>query len=209
MANGKIFQTNKWEYVMPGLAIASLVISCIIVSSKKYFWNDELYSYYFLADQSFTHMMAAFHDKINNTPPLYFVLGWLWAKVFGSSELSLRLFSSLGTSFACLIVWITLRRTYNFWSASIGTLAVFCTSELILSQNAEARMYGLFVAFCALGLLLYDVINKNLKCSWSIIWGNFFTHAAIIHTHLFGPFYSGAVLVSFLLRDRYLTDGHK
>ena len=130
--NKNIFIQGKWEYVVPALAITSLVISCIIISSKKFFWNDELYSYYFLADQSFTHMLGAFHDKINNTPPLYFLLGWLWARVFGSTELSLRLFSSLGMCIACVTVWITLRRTYSFWSASIGVLSIFCTSSLIL-----------------------------------------------------------------------------
>jgi len=44
--NKNIFIQGKWEYVVPALAITSLVISCIIISSKKFFWNDELYSYY-------------------------------------------------------------------------------------------------------------------------------------------------------------------
>ena len=116
---------KRWEYIVTVLAITSLLVSCVIVSSRKFFWNDELYSYYFLSDPSFTHMLGAFHDKINNTPPLYFLLGWLWARVFGSTELSLRLFSSLGMCLACTIVWIVLRRTYSFWPASIGSLGVF------------------------------------------------------------------------------------
>jgi len=201
--NKNIFLQGKWEYVVPAMAITSLLISCIIISSKKFFWNDELYSYYFLADQSFPHMLGAFHDKINNTPPLYFILGWLWARVFGSTELSLRLFSSLGMCLACGIIWITLRRTYNFWSASIGTLGVFCVSDIILSQNAEARMYGLFLALCSLALLQFDINNRIAKCSGSTFFSNACIHAAIVNTHLFGLFYSGAILFSQVLRDRY------
>jgi len=57
-------------------------------------------------------MMVAFADKFTNVPPLYFILGWLWARAFGVTELSLRLFSSLGMSIACVITWMTLRRNY-------------------------------------------------------------------------------------------------
>ncbi|HBE17708.1 MAG TPA: hypothetical protein DDW51_08855 [Cyanobacteria bacterium UBA11367] len=199
----KILSSNKWEYIVPALAIVSLLISCVLISGKKFFWNDELYSYYLLADPSFTHMLGAFHDKINNTPPLYFILGWLWVRVFGATELSLRLFSSVGMWIACVTVWITLRRTYNFWSASIGTLSVFCTSELILSQNAEARMYGLFMAVCALALFQFDINNRVAKCSWGIFFGNVCIHVAIIHTHLLGLFYSGAILCSQIVADKY------
>lgn len=203
--NKNNFRVLALEYIVPIIASISLLISCVIISQKKYFWNDELYSYYFLADSSFTKMVVAFHDKINNTPPLYFILGWLWARVFGSTELSLRLFSSLGICIACVTVWITLRRTYNFWSASIGTLAVFCTSDIILSQNAEARMYGLFLAACSLALLVFDIFNRTLKLSWIVLLFNFFIHAAIVQTHLFGLFYSGAVLFSQLVRDKCLN----
>lgn len=198
----KFLVSKRWEYIVPALAVTALLTSCIIIAYKKLFWNDELYSYYFLSDPSFTHMLSAFHDKINNTPPLYFLLGWLWARVFGSSELSLRLFSSLGMCLACIIVWIVLRRTYSFWSTSIGVLSIFCTSSIILSQNAEARMYGLFLSLCSLAFFLYDSINRNSNNHWTTLISNACVHAAIVHTHLFGIFYSGAVTCSFIARDK-------
>ena len=70
----KFLVSKRWEYIVPALAVTALLTSCIIIAYKKLFWNDELYSYYFLSDPSFTHMLSAFHDKINNSPPLYFVL---------------------------------------------------------------------------------------------------------------------------------------
>src|SRR6478672_13132882 len=84
-----------WEYLIPVFAVTSLLISCVIVSSKKFFWNDELLSFYLLNDRSLPHMLVAWSDKFNQAPPFYFIIGWLWDKVFGSTELSLRLFSSL------------------------------------------------------------------------------------------------------------------
>jgi len=181
----------------------ALILSCIIISPKKYYWNDELYSYYFLADQSFNHMLVAFNDKINNTPILYFLLGWIWARFFGAGELSLRLFSCLGFCTACIVTWITLRRTYNFLPSTLGILTVFCTSSIILNQNAEARMYGLFLAVCSLGLLQFDTLNRSENESrWDLLC-NTCIHAAIVNTHLFGIFYSAAIFFTQLVWNAY------
>ena len=195
-------RSTQWEYIIPALAVVSLIVSCIIISSKRYFWIDELFTYLLVGDDSFRHMMIAFGDKFTNVPPLYFVLGWLWAQAFGVTELSLRLFSALGMSVACVVTWITLRRNYAFWPTVIGTLGVFCVADLVLTQNAEARMYGLFLAVCSLGVLEFDVINRKQYCSTATLLVNALITAAIVQTHLFGIIYSGAILCAFLIRDR-------
>lgn len=198
----KVSRQNKWEYIVPLLSVVSLLIASAIVSSKKIFWNDELLSLYLVSDRSFNHMMVAWSDRFNVAPPLYFILGWLWSKVFTPTELSLRLFSSLAICVSLTIVWITLRRTYNFWSASIGTLSVFCLSDLIFYHNAEVRMYGLFAAVCVLGFLQFDIVNNRRKYSWGLLGANTLIHGAIVLTHVYGVFYSGAILFAFILRDR-------
>jgi hypothetical protein len=201
-AERKSFSLSKWEYAIPASAAVSLIISCIIISAKKHFWLDELFSYYLVGDHSFRHMMMAFADKFTNVPPLYFILGWLWAWAFGVTELSLRLFSSLGMSIACVITWITLRRNYQFWPTVIGTLGAFCLPDLVLTQNVEARMYGLFLAVCSVGVLEFDVINRRKQCSTGTVLINALIHVAIVQTHLFGIIYSGAILGAFVIRDR-------
>jgi len=64
-------------------------------------------------------------------------------------------------------------------------------------------MYGLFTAVCAFGLLQFDTINRRQKCSWRFLFINSLIHAAIILTHLYGVFYSAAILVAFIARDTY------
>lgn len=201
----RLLKSVNWEYIVPLFACTVLLASCIIVSNKKFFWNDEMLSFFLIDDRSLLHMFSAWGDKFNQAPPLYFVLGWLWAKVFGSSDLSLRLFSSVTLCIAFTLVWLTLRRTYHFWAVGLGTLAVFCLSELVLYHNVEVRMYGLFAAICALGVFLFDAMNRQEHCSQRILIANCFTHAAIVLTHLYGVFYSGAILISFVLVDRALT----
>lgn len=190
------------EYLIPLIAAASLIAACIIVSSKKCYWNDELYSYYLLSDQFFAHMLSAFHNRINNAPPLYFVAEWLWAKGLGASELSLRLFSSLGVCAALTAIWVALRKVYGFWAATIGVATVFCVSGTILNQNAEARMYGLFLAVCSFGILLPLVAGKLAIFSRRLFLLNLIIHIAIVQTHLFGLFYSASIVIALAIRDR-------
>jgi len=108
-------------------------------------------------------------------------------------------------SVACVVTWIILRRNYRFWPTVAGTLSAFCLTELVLVQNAEARMYGLFLALCAIGVLEFDVINRTQYCSTSTLLVNALIHAAIVQTHLFGIIYSGAILCAFIIRDRFLN----
>jgi len=204
MAEEKILPARKWEYSIPALATLSLLVSCVVLSAKSYFWNDELLSYYLFSDRSFLHMLEAFHDKINNAPPLYFVLGWVWARMAGTSELSLRLLSCFGMCTGLWFVWITLRRSHGLWSTSVATFTVFCTSQLILYLNAEARMYGLFMGFAGLTMFLHDVVSRKFEPTGKWIVAMFVAHAALINTHLFGILYSGAALLALIAWDRWL-----
>jgi hypothetical protein len=173
------------------------------VSSKKYFWNDELLSYFLVADPSFQHMMAALGDAINNAPPLYFAVGWIWTKLFSASELSLRLFSSLGICAALVITWLTMRRVYSFWPVSIATLSVFCLSGIILEQNAEARYYGLFLAVSALALYDYGTLSSPTSRGRRFSPMTAVIHALMVYTHPFGFVYSGVILLALIIHDRW------
>jgi hypothetical protein len=177
-----------------------------MISARKYFWHDELYSWYLLADPSFSSMWEAFNDQLNVSPPLYFVLGWIWARLVGASELSLRLFSSVGICAALVVSWLALKRIYPPGPAALGILTVFMTSDLVLTHNAEARMYGLFLALVAASILQYAAAYRarSREIRYRACFVIALTHAALINTHIFGALYSAAVLGAFVVSDLVL-----
>jgi hypothetical protein len=199
---------RRVEVLAPLAAALSLIIACLIKSPKRSFWNDELYSWYFLSDPSIAHMWRAFNDAINTTPYLYFGIGWLWAKVFGPSETSLRLFSCIGFSAAIFIIWAMLRRNYSFWPSTASTLVVLLTSKIALDQSGEARMYGLFLLLCAAAVSQYDRLNRSPSIPLRQFVAITLLHAAIVHTHIFGLFYSGAILAACVTSD-YLSRNYR
>src|SRR4051812_41834418 len=98
--------------LIPILGCVSLIISALLVAQKKRLSNDEILSLVLFQDPSFSHMLSAWGDTFNQAPPLYFVLGWVWDKALGSSDITLRLFSSLCLCLALLCTW---RALYRVW----------------------------------------------------------------------------------------------
>jgi hypothetical protein len=183
----------------PLLMLLHLILSCMVMSRKAFFWNDELYSYYLLSDPSFRHMWGAFNDSINDSPPLYFAIGWLWAALFGSGETSLRLFSSLAMSFALVIQWRVLCKAFGNWASMLG-LGLAFTAVPIIQQNATARPYGLFLACTALCVAALARNDRQPVSSKS-----YFINAAaftlLVQSHLLGPIYAAVLIAAQVITD--------
>ena len=195
----------KYVYILPIAApILVLIKLCIINSSKRYLWFDELVTYYLVTDNSFFHMLKALSDGVDTAPPFYFMVSWLWVKLFGGTVLSIRMISSIGFCTACFIVYIVLYRVYKFWPAFIGTIAVFLGSNLIYRYNCEARCYGLFMAIVALAVFLYYKVCTTTVPSKKILILMVLTHAAMVLTHYYGFIYSAMIFFALLIRDKYL-----
>lgn len=194
---------SQYQHVLAAfLPMLSLLSTCVLHSSKKYFWYDELLSFSLITDTSLSRMLHALADAIDTSPPLYYIVGWLWVHVFGSTELSLRLLSSLCLCLTCAAIYAILRHLYGIWPALIGVLTVFCGSEMFVYQNSEARFYGFFLMLCALGLLLYYKVCTTATDSFVTLCLLTIIHGSIVLTHVYGFWYSGVMLAALIVRDR-------
>ncbi|MFP5501885.1 MAG: glycosyltransferase family 39 protein, partial [Candidatus Sericytochromatia bacterium] len=188
-----------FRFAVPALAALSLLVSCLLISPKKLFWFDEIASYLLASAPSVPRLLAAVADQTDTAPPLFHLIIWGWTRLFPPGELSLRLVSAFGMAIALLVLWRTMARTYAFWPVALGVLNAFCLSTLLLLQNAEARFYGVFVALTAMALWAYDRLGREE--SWKLLAANALLHAALVLVHVYGFFYSGALLGAFVVRD--------
>lgn len=175
-----------------------LTLSCL-ASRRRIFHNDELYSYYLLSDPSFFHMWHGFNDAINNSPPLYFAIGWVWVALFGSGETSLRLFSSIAMSSALLVLWRVLRGPFGSLASLLG-LALAFSAPLIVYHNANARPYGLFLVCTALCVAAVARNDRQPLSNWTFFI-NAASFALLVQSHLFGPVYSLALIAAQIITD--------
>jgi mannosyltransferase len=132
-----------------------------------------------------------------STPPLYYALAWVWAKVFGLNEAGLRSLSALAGSLTVPVAYLAgaalvTRRV----GLVVAALAAF--NPLLVWYSQEARAYALLVLLVTASFLFF--VQRRLVW-WAIV------SALALATHYFAAFVIGpeAVWLAWELRRRALV----
>ena len=134
--------------------------------------------------------------------PLFYITGWLWCHVFGDHDLTLRLYSCACFCIALVVLWATLRRYYGVLPTALGVLGTWCTSGLLLSQNAEMRFYGLYVLTTCIVLAANLRLAEETRPGRGWLTLAFFSQVALVLSHVLGITYGALILAGLLIVDR-------
>jgi hypothetical protein len=118
----------------------------------KGFWQDEAITVYTIK-RGFGGMLRTVVDH-ETTPPLYYVVAWAWAKVFGYGEVGLRSLSTLAGVAAVPISYLAAKELVSR-RAGLVTALLVAVNPLLVWYGQEARSYALLVPLSALTLLLF------------------------------------------------------
>ena len=97
-------RAELWAIVAVTALAALLRFATLDVQS---FWYDEAVTVGLL-ERGLGDMLGEIPDS-ESTPPLYYVLAWLWAKVFGLGEVGLRSFSAVLGTAVVPVAWLAAR----------------------------------------------------------------------------------------------------
>lgn len=156
------------------------------------FWRDEAFAYV-LAKQNLLNIISLTIKDFN--PPLYYFIIHFWMQIFGTSEISLRLFSLIcywgivyvGFLFLKNIFKLSLNRSFLY-------LIFFIFNPLLVYYAFEARMYTLFALLA--GLSFYFFYQKK-KVPFII------TTIAGLYTHYFMVFVTiGQLFFILLIKEK-------
>ena len=141
-------RADAWIWALAALTAvgAALRFSTLHVQS---FWLDEAVTHG-LVTRSLSSMLSAIPHS-ESTPPLYYVVAWVWARLFGAGESGLRSFSAVcGT--ATIVILALIARRLGGTRAGLVAAALAAANPLLIWYSQEARAYALLVALCALTL---------------------------------------------------------
>ncbi len=132
-----------------------------LISLNQSLWLDEAINVlasknYSLIDLITQYARADFH------PPGYFLLSWFWTKLFGYSEIAIRIPSVI---FGVLTIWVTYLIGKKLVSKKLGIIAalLLCFNPLHISYSQEARMYSLAALAVSINILLLIKLAKGEK----------------------------------------------
>ncbi|MGH3262251.1 MAG: glycosyltransferase family 39 protein, partial [Trebonia sp.] len=118
--------------------------------------------------------MLGLLPQSESTPPLYYCVAWVWARVFGDHEAGLR---SLSAVVGVLVVPVAYAVGARLISRRAGIIASALTAcnPLLIWYSQEARSYSMLVLLTALSLLAFvwarDAPTPRVLTAWVLASG--------------------------------------
>jgi len=148
-----------WQQLLPIWCVAILLLMAPFGSIRRDLWTDEAFT---ASYTSYPTIGALLDDvrKNEETPPISFVLTWLWAQIAGTSEVALRAFAMLWGILAVLLFarlavqWLPV---LDAWVA--GTLVAL--APLTASYLVEARGYTLTLFLSIVCMAVFERLYRD------------------------------------------------
>jgi mannosyltransferase len=133
---------------------------------------------------SFTQMLHAV-ARSESTPPLYYMLAWIWTRIFGTGEVGLRSLSAVA-GVATVPVVYAIGRTLASRRVGLVAAAIVATSPYLIFYSQEARAYALFALLSTVAMLccVRAIKDPDPRRFWLWAAASF----AAIATHYFALF---------------------
>jgi uncharacterized membrane protein len=184
--------------LLAGITLAGAVLRFATLGVQSY-WLDEVATVNVLR-HGFGDMLSAVSAG-ESTPQLYYIVAWIWSKVFGTGEVGLRSLSALlGT--ATIPLAFVLGREVAGRTAGAVAAALVAFNPLLIWYSQEARSYSLMVLLTALSLVAFLRTLDDPAPRRFALWAA--VSFSAIATHYFAGFLVGAEALWLLwtLRSR-------
>ena len=135
------------------------------LAARKQFWNDELFTYYISALDTFPRIWSALLTAADQNPPLFYWLSHKAAAAAGPNLIGLRLPAMAGFWIAavCMLAFVSRRLPAVY--GLLGALILMESRAYWFSY--EARPYGLVLGFAAAALLCWQHAEEPRAPWWA------------------------------------------
>jgi uncharacterized membrane protein len=195
-------QRRSEAWLLAGIILVGALLRFATLSVQS-FWFDEATTWQ-IVSHGLGHVFAQV-PRTESTPPLYYVLLWLWSRAFGLSEAGLRSFSALCGTATIAVVWATGRRLA---SQRVGLIAALlaATNPFLVWYSQEARAYSLLLAMSAVSLLALVHVLASPSPRRLLAWGVSCALALAAHYYAAVVIVPEALWLAIVLRRRGLLN---
>ncbi len=197
----RVASTSVEAWLLAGVVGLGAWLRFSTLGAQSY-WFDEAQA----AHELHLSLGSMFSSMIvhETNPPLYFVLGWLWARPFGTGEVGLRSLSALIGTAVIPIAYLCGRELVSR-RAGLVAAALVALSPFMIWYSQEAREYMLLAALCGLSLLYFARAWRVPSRRTITLWAVF--SALALLTHFFATFLVApeALWLLYVIRDRVIA----
>lgn len=183
-----------------------LIVITIVAAGLRFttlgdqsYWLDEAQAVHEVG-LSFGGMLHAW-SRYEGNPPLYLILGWIWAHMFGTSETGLRSLSALLGVGVIPLIYAS-GRELVCTRAGLLAAAFAAVNPFLIWYSQEAREYMLLVFTCAGSLLFFARAWRRAERR-ELVWWGVFSGLALLSQYFAGFLVAAeGLLLVYRLRTR-------
>jgi len=183
-------------WILGGLTLLAAVLRFATIAGQSY-WADEALTVHEVRLPFGSMLSAVAHNE--TTPPLYFILAWVWAHVLGTGEAALRSLSALAGVAAVPITYLCARELVSRRAGLIAA-ALAAVNPYLIWYSQEARSYMLLIALTGASFLWFIRAERE-PSRRNVAWWAVFSALALA-THFFAGFLVAPEALWLLWRAR-------
>jgi hypothetical protein len=191
---GRVLSTES--LILGALIVLAAVIRIVVINNQS-LWADEALTAYEmrLPFGAMVHTVTT----VEVTPPFYFVVLWVWAKVFGAGPVALRAVSAIASVALVPIAYAATRELVSRRAALVAA-ALMTVNPFVIWFGQEARSYMLLAALTGAAFLAFARARRAPTRRNLLAWTAF--SALAVMTHFFAGFAIAPQAVLLLGRHR-------
>src|SRR5919108_2762416 len=174
---------QAWQRFLPLWCVLLLLALLPFSMLQRDLWTDEAFTASYVAHPTLDMVLEDVRRN-EETPPIYFLLVWLWARVAGQSEIALRAPSLLLGVLAAALFARCVRR----WLAAPEALlagTILAVAPLVSSYLVEARGYTLTLLLTIVCVAAFERLYRRPESVAALV-GYALAATALILTSYFG-----------------------
>ena len=152
---------------------------------RESLWFDEAVAAVDVLRPSFVDTIDAL-SRADPTPPLYYVLLWVWTQAFGTGEVGLRSLSALCGTLAVPVIYAAAAQLTSSRRAGVMAAGLVAANPLLVWYAQETRAYALLTPVVALSLLAFARALTRPEPRAVALWAG--AAALAMLTHYFAVF---------------------
>jgi mannosyltransferase len=164
---------------------------------RQSFWSDEAITV-LLTRMDFRGLLSTI-STTESTPPVYYLLAWVWTKALGDGEVGLRSLSALAGVATVPVAYLGGAALLGR-RVGVAAAALVAVSPPLVWYSQEARSYALAVLLVAASFAAFAYALREPTAPVLAVWAT--TSALACCTHYFAAFVVGAEAVWLLATHR-------
>src|SRR5208337_3940250 len=161
-----VASVGAWSLIAAVSLAVFYFATTLYISSHRLFWWDELFTVHIVRLPHWTTIWAALAHAVDSQPPIYYMVVRAFDKLFGYSEVAVRLPSCLAMVAGMLITFDCARRLTDCLHGLIAFSVLTCS--FLPYYGYEARPYAIFFMLAALALWVWTCTSDD--STWAAIF---------------------------------------